>query len=87
MEVEEVQSRSGRVVHRNEQNMSAAQTTDDCCGSRLDRVFFLPSCTNHIGSITPLTVWMPGIWQQHSFATTAITPPCYHTPTVYHPGW
>ena len=38
MEVEEVQGRSASVVHRNGQNMSAAQTTTAV--SRLDRVFF-----------------------------------------------
>ena len=36
MEVEEIQSRSASVVHRNGQNMCGS---DDCCGSRLDRVF------------------------------------------------
>ena len=39
MEVEEVHSRSASVVHRN---------GDNCCSSRLDRVFFGPSRTNHI---------------------------------------
>ena len=30
---------------------------------------------------------LPEICQQDSFVTNAITPSCYHTPTLYHPGW
>ena len=46
MEVEEVQSRSASVVHRNGRNMSAAQTTAAVPGSIAS--FFWSSCTNYI---------------------------------------
>ena len=85
-EVEEVWSRSGSVVHRRLQNITAAQTTVALPRSIphfFDRRAQTTSVSHCYHTLYYHTPWrLPGVWEQNSFATNAVTPHAATLPVV-----